>query len=273
VTFSLSIAHTPWNEVRRAHIVKMAVDLDPTPMRTFIHDEDYRGRPWGEVKHEWALKCWRWHIEAEQSHCLLLSDDLNIMPHFWDAINAMVECAPNDVMGLMSNHPRSATLWDNGYRWYRCKAWVVGPAILIPRWRLIEFVNWYHEWYPNLPDGEAYGQRGFYHDDSSINEWLGQTDGTSLHPLPAPIEHDLELGRSHDANPFPEHAAEWMSWRKVWHGNPDRSRWSPIDTEVAARMRHAEYWREHGGPQHAPLLMVPSEEVRLCVGQSQRSGG
>lgn len=245
MTFSLSISHTPWHPERVEALAHMRRRLEPTPGRFFIHDADYRGQPWAEVKHEWALAAWRWHLDAGESHCILMSDDLHIAPGFWDIMHAMVAEVPDQAIGCMSNHPKAPGLLAKGVHWYRTRAWLVGPCILMPRDLLSRFVRWYEAWYPGLPRGrDTEGFQEFYHDDSSINEWLSQTGRDAYHPIPAPIEHRLEIGRSGNLQPFPEYAKESVSWRSL--------------QEVSQFMAQPEWWRTE-----KPFLHVPSEEKRL----------
>jgi hypothetical protein len=259
-TFSLSIDHTPWIPARRERLARMLLDLLPLSNRIpyLLHDTDYRGKPWADVKHEWALAKWRWHLQQDVTHCILLSDDLAIMPHFWEVVGSMVEACPASPIGLMSNHPDGPKLFDAGHSWYACSAWLVGPGIIFPRDLLARFVAWYEDWYFKLPTGhDLYGYREWFHDDSSMNEWITrELEGCSVHPLPSPIEHQLGIGRSHDAAPFPEHAAEWISWRRIWHENPGRALFSELPKDTIAAMRTKGWWKQ----REAPVLKLPGVE-------------
>jgi hypothetical protein len=253
MTFSLSIDHTPWIQARRENLARMLLDLLPLSSRVpyFNHDTKYEGK-WVDVKHEWAIAKWRWHIGQDVTHCIMLSDDLAIAPHFWDIVSGMVDAAPHDAIGLMSNHPKGPSLLADGTHWYRCNSWLVGPGIIMPRNMLVQFVAWYESWYFTLPTGrDVQGYRDWYHDDSSVNEWLTRVGRWSLHPLPAPIEHQLSLGRSHDAAPFPKYAAESISWKREWHDNPRT--FSELPRDVAEGMRAPEWWAKAGD---APMLEV-----------------
>ena len=257
IKFSLSVANTPWIPARVDNLRQMLMTLTPLARSIpyLCHDTDYRGKPWEAVKKEWALTAWKWHLKQDVSHCVLMSDDLSIMPDFWDVLGNMVHSASNVPIGLMSNHPDGPALFDAGHHWYKCNSWLVGPAICIPRNLLAQFVIWYESWLDTLPTGkDEEGYREFYHDDSSLNEWVSKKLGAfSLHPLPAPIEHNLHLGRSHDAKPFPKHAAEWISWKRVWHSNPERDRFSELPRHVAEQMNSPGWWF---GANEAPMLKV-----------------
>ena len=254
MTFSLSIDHTPWIHARRENLARMLIDLLPLSNRVpyFNHDTRYEGK-WADVKHEWALAKWRWHVKQDVTHCIMLSDDLAVAPHFWDIVGAMVDAASNVPIGLMSNHPRGPKLYEAGTHWYRCNAWLVGPGIIMPKWCLERVLEWYPSWYGALPKGrDAEGYQEWYHDDSSLNHWITHVlHGCSLHPLPAPIEHQLSLGRSHDMAPFPKYAAEAISYKRVWHDNPRT--FSELPREVAEGMRSPEWW---AGANDAQMLEV-----------------
>lgn len=257
MTFSLSIDHTPWIASRRENLASMLMDLLPLAngIPYLCNDDDYREFPWRDIKDTWALKKWRWHVAQPVDHCVMLSDDLIVAPRFWDVLLGMVNAAANIPIGLMSNHPDGPRMFDEGKHWYRCSSWLVGPGIIMPRDMLAEFVGWYESWYPTLPRGrDEEGYQDWYHDDSSINEWASTVKRCgSLHPVPAPIEHQLYLGRTHDPAPFPKHAAEWISWKRVWHANPERDRFSELPRDVAEKMAGDAWWKN---ANEAPMLRV-----------------
>jgi hypothetical protein len=256
IRFSLSIAHTPWIESRRTNLARMLLDLLPLSkdIPYLEHNTDYRGNPWKDVKHRWALRAWRWHLEQDVTHCVLLSDDLAIMPGFFTVLENLVHAAPYHPIGLMSNHPEGPAMFDEGHHWYKTNSWLVGPGMVVPKPLLHMFVRWYEEWYPKLPKGkDAEGYQEFYHDDSSWNEWVTKYwGGYSLHPLPAPIEHTLGLGRSHDPSPFPAYAAESISWRRAWHKNPET--FSELPKHVGEQMRSPGWWF---GADESPMKNIP----------------
>jgi hypothetical protein len=254
IRFSLSVAHTPWIPARVDNLREMLMSLTPLSkgIPYFEHSTDYRGQPWKDIKHLWALKAWRWHLEQDVTHCVLLSDDLAVVPQFFTVLESMVHSAPYHPIGLMSNHPAAPQLFDDGHRWYKTNSWLVGPGIVMPRDLLRKAVAWYEDWYQKLPTGkDEYGYRDFMHDDSSLNEFVTRHGLYSLHPIPAPIEHRITLGRSHDAAPFPRYAAESISWRRVWHRNPDT--YSELPRSVGEAMVEPAYWF---GADEAPMMAV-----------------
>ena len=256
IRFSLSVSHTPWIEARRANLSRMLLDLLPLSkdIPYFCHNKDYRGRPWEDVKQEWAMTAWQWHIKQDVTHCVLLSDDLNVMPNFFKVLDSMVSSAKHQPIGLMSNHPDGPALFEDGHHWYKTDSWLVGPAMCIPRDLLARVVDWYPGFMAGCPTGkDEYGYREFFHDDSAINEFVTRFGPYSLHPLPAPIEHNLTLGRSHDAKPFPPHAAEWISWRRVWHENPGREKFTELPMHVGEQMQAPGMWF---GAEEAPMMRV-----------------
>lgn len=256
IRFSLSVAHTPWVPARVDNLREMLMNILPLATRIpyLCHDVDLRGQDWISAKYEWALHAWRWHLDQDSTHCILLSDDLALCPDFMKVLESMVHSAPFHPIGLMSNHPDAPRLFDEGHHWYKTNSWLVGPGIIMPRQLLASFVDWYRGWYHKLPRGkDEEGYQEWYHDDSSINEWVTKEwCGYSLHPVPAPIEHQLRLGRTHDAKPFPPYAAESISWRRAWHKNPDS--FSELPRSVAYTMRDPSYWF---GADEAPMLKLP----------------
>jgi hypothetical protein len=264
MTFSLSISHTPWRPDRVVALREMMMVLTPLAhgIPFFLNDVDYRGKDWQQAKVTWALDQWRWHLSTSATHHVLMTDDLAIAPGFWMALDAMVTACPNGAIGLLSNHPAGPRLVAEGYRWYRCGCWIVGPAYVVPRETLDGFVKWYEA----LPDGphNQEGTKAYRNDDSSLNEFLSQTRRNSYHPLPTIVEHrgDLPSTVGHGD----KYSRERLSWRQVQKtyddpAEPKGFAWKAMAVAFdLVAMARPNYWREKGGPEEAPLLSVGNPE-------------
>lgn len=261
IRFSLSLSHTPWREDRAASCREMLMALTPLACGVpfLLNDTDYRGTDWQVSKVKWAIDQWRWALSTPAtSHHLFLTDDLYLAPNFWEILDAMVQACPDQAIGLLSNHPHSPDLGLRlGKRWYRCGAWLVGPAYVLPRALLSEFLARFLD----LPDGNAPGAKGYGNDDSSINEFLSTTGRYSYHPIPTIIEHrgDLPSTVGHGDR----YSRQRMSWRKITAPIETAQGivgWSDdlIDWDVArmifAKMNSVDFWLEGGGAAESPIL-------------------
>jgi hypothetical protein len=258
IRFSLSISHCPWRPERRTALAEMIGGLIPLQMGIpfFLNDADYRGQDWQKAKVRWALDQWAWHLSTPAtSHHVLMTDDLAIAPDFWPILSAMVTACPEGAIGLLSNHPDAPDLASKQWRWYRCNAWIVGPAYVVPRGILDSFVQYF--W--RLPEGNGPGCKGHGNDDSTLNEFLTATGRHSYHPLPTIIEHrgDLESTVGHGDR----YSRERVSWRAIRkpHDIDDSGNFAWRETPAAfdlLAMRDPDYWRQKGGPAQAPMLHV-----------------
>ncbi len=185
MSFSLCINHTPWVPERAECLREMFATLRPLPPGTplFVHDTDYRGESWqGGGKLKWMRAQWDWSVAQKVDHHIFLTDDLHIMPGFWDALTAMVYAAPDHPIGLLSNHPEAPRLAREGQHWYRTNSWLTGPGYVLPHELLVGFL----EWFDKMPDHPhtTPGTKSYQNDDSNINEYVSVIGGYTLHTLP-----------------------------------------------------------------------------------------
>ena len=214
--FSLVISHTPWRPERAACLVEMLARLagvPDAPRPILVNDDDYRGTDWQVSKIPWMLKQWRWSIEQAADYAVFMTDDLHIAPRFWEILGAMV-AEPKDAIGLLCNHPRGPKLAAAGVHAYRTGAWLVGPAYVLSREFLREFLPFFEA----LPDGDwrETGTKSHLNDDSWINEFLSRTHRTAWHPLPTIIEHrhDIESTVGH-GDMYSRERVSWRATRSV----------------------------------------------------------
>jgi len=254
-TFSLVINHTRFKPQRvvALDVMRRALGVDRGDVEAFfLNDTDYRALDWQQAKVQWALAQWRWSADKFVTHHVFMTDDLHIMPGFWEALSAMVEVRPNLPIGLLSNSPRGPLLFtEGGHHGYRTNSWIVGPAYVLSHEHLCEFLAWFE----SLPDGShlTYGTKAYRNDDSSINQWNTEHGpGQAFHPLPTIIEHraDIESTTGHGD----KYSRERVSWRAVRSVAPngDGFRWvsEPLEADIEAMKKRA-FWETE-----APMLAV-----------------
>ncbi len=249
MNFSLCISHTPWVHARVQALAAMRLALGPVE-HLLINDRDFRGTDWQVSKVQWALDQWEWSASQSVTHHVFMTDDLHIMPGFWDALTAMVSQSGEAPIGLLSNHPQATALERVARHWYRTNSWLVGPAYVLPHAFLLRFLTWFKA----RPEGNGKGCRGEQNDDSSINEFVSHEGGYTLHPLPTIIEHRNDITST--VGHGDEHSCERLSWRSRREVNVSGGRveWvsEPTNYNTIA-LCEREYW---AGAAAAPMLKV-----------------
>jgi hypothetical protein len=192
VSVSLCLNHAPFAHDRVPGMNRMIEHLElrdgEGPRGPFwVHDIDYRkgGTVGKESRVDFTLNQWRWAVKQPTTHHAFATDDLELVPRFWEVLDAILEVAPNDVIGLLSNHPDGPGLSDR-HRFYATNSWVVGPMYVVPHSMLEQLLAWpdTYKW-----DARFHG----WSDDATLNAWVTfGGPGRTLHPLPTPIEHDPE---------------------------------------------------------------------------------
>ena len=165
-----------------------------------------------------------------------MSDDLTIGPRFWDVVSAMVEAVPDQAIALDALHPRGKEVQAAGGHWYRCKAWLAGPAMLWPKDMLIDHLAW--------RDRRSLKYIRETGDDTAFNEYLFQNDRSSWHPVPAMVDHDADLPTAQTG--IVERVEQFRRPPVLWHG---------YDLDELSRV---ETWK----PKDVPFFKVPSEEAK-----------
>lgn len=242
-TFSLVVNHAPWAKERMATALLLLAEGIGHVQTFRLHDEDYRGGgPNAKDKPVlFSINQWNWSAQQTVTHHVFMTDDLELAPGFWPILSAMVSTAPEDVIGLLSNHPKSVDLLREGYRWYRTNSWVVGPCYVVPHAAMTDLADWAERRWPD----QTWDKLG-WSDDSELNHWVS-TRGRkqALHPLPTPIEHKRELS----------------TWGHTGHGDDyshERVSWRTQDGSAGVFfMDTTGYWITRGGPQASPMLGLP----------------
>jgi hypothetical protein len=250
---SLCLNHAPFAHDRVPKLTRMADQLELRagygPRGPFwVHDVDYRkGGTIGKAERvDFSLNQWRWAVQQPTNYHAFATDDLELVPRFWEVLDAILEVVPNDVIGLLSNHPEAPALAAEHHRFYATNSWVVGPMYVIPHFMLTELLQW-----PGTLGFDA--QYLGWSDDATINGWVRHAGpGRALHPLPTPIEHDPEgLMSTWGRGGGDEYSRERVSWRKLAaQAHLDEAR-------LAEDMLDPAFWRHKGGADDPPMLRFP----------------
>lgn len=254
---ALVINHAPWRPERVAALEAMIAAMGGQWSLGPIVYNDQRFGSWQPAgKTEWMRSQWELGLESGADHILFLTDDLNLAPGFPDIVRAIVNAVPDKAIGLVGNHPAIGRRPAGA--WYRCRAWLVGPALLIPRAILEPF----YDWWAAKPAGGAPGCKGYHNDDSWLNEYLSAHGLDSWHPIISPVEHRIDLASTVGHGDSTSY--QRLSWRRRFsplylHGLYQGWVWQETGegwrTEL---MRRPEYWAPTPEP---PLWEVSSKEI------------
>ena len=168
----------------------------------------------------WSRRMWDWAAEQDATHLVQLQDDVRPMPDFWAVLHAMVQGNPDQWIGLHVNHPVAQNLAHVGRRWFRTRAWFVGPQWVAPldgQNALANMLAW-RDANAKLQDGdpEKMTQFELEHEDVGIGTWLAKTGRDVYHPIPAIADVDLTIESSYEG--VEGHIDDHRRPRVTWHG-------------------------------------------------------
>jgi hypothetical protein len=185
-TLALGIPHTPWIPERVLSLTRLVDALSPAPPVMVAR------RVFGESEPNWswAGKLWTWATETNATHLLQLQDDVVVGPEFWQALSAMVEAVPDQVIGLETVHPFAESLYRSGGTWLTTRDGLIGVGYVFPVGLLREFLRWRAETLRPNAVQQA-------NEDQLIGIWTAATRRRVWHPVPTIIDHDTEISSTY----------------------------------------------------------------------------
>lgn len=186
VSFAFAIPHTPWIPERVESLCRLVDGLGKIP-------ESWPSRIFGERSPNWAWSgaMWRWGAEMSTSHFLTLQDDVRVRgDEFWVEVTALARDFPDDVICLETVHPATQALARQGYQAFSTSDLLVGVGYMLPTAKLQAFLRWRDE---ELKPGAV--ER--IPEDTLLALWCVCTGQRIVHPIPAPIDHDVSLASSY----------------------------------------------------------------------------
>lgn len=216
IVFALAIPHAPWMPGRKESLARLLASLGNRPVYSCIFDERAPNAVWARKLQEWGVEMG----EKGATHLIQLQDDVVPMPGFWRVLRSMVEGNPEQWIGLHVNHPVAQQLAFVGRRWFRTRAWFVGPQWVAPLrgpHALANKLAW-DDANGALPDGhpEKLTQFEMAHEDVGIGAWLSKTGRDVYHPIPAIADVDLTIESTYEG--ADGHIDDHRRPRVTWHG-------------------------------------------------------
>lgn len=195
-TIALGIPHAPWLPGRPASLERLFQQLGS---EGFIHPEIpgdpathysnlpiYRIFSDKEPNHAWSEKMWVWGAARSHTHFLTLQDDAIVCDDFWEALTNVLDCYPDDVIGLHVAHPASKAALLDGASSISTRDYLVGVSYCLPTALLREFLAWRSE---GLKEGAVEA----INEDTLLALWCASTGRRIIHPIPALVTHDISL--------------------------------------------------------------------------------
>lgn len=211
ITISLAVSHTPWVPDRVESMARLREQLG-----TVKDDLGYMRDPLPPIEtyyectekapvHYWAETMHRWGAEKPSSHIVFLQDDITIAPNFYEALRAMVDTHPDDIIGLESVHPGAMSLARAGARGYTTSDGLIGVGYVFPRSVLIEKLAW------QTYDVKSGGVEAVT-EDCLINMFAISSGRRIWHPCPTIIKHDTSLASTYgnDDHVYREPSVTWI---------------------------------------------------------------
>ena len=238
MTISLSISHTPWIPERVESFERLRTQLIES------------GWPWEEgpvdvekekaPNWEWSGRMWKRAAEQDVSFCLFLQDDVTVCPAFTKWIDAMLDeyprCREYGAICLEVVHPAAQVMAAAGHPWFTTCDGIVGCGYIMPHGLLEEFLAW--------RDARLEACKAI-NEDTLLGLWHLITGRRVLHPLPTPIDHDVELASTYAGNEKHANRRPLVRWDSFPGKNPGESVRAPADGT------NHEYWMF---PENIPHL-------------------
>lgn len=207
-TISLSISHTPWVPERVESLARLSAQLEEAgwPLTSHVDVEQGAAPNW-----QWSGRMWLGAVEMGADWCLFLQDDVTVCPGFTAWIRAMVHAVEgcDGAICLEVVHPAAQVVAAAGHSWFTTRDGLVGCGYLLRRDLLREFLAWRE---PRL-DRVREGDNGRpVNEDTLLGLWHLITGRRVLHPLPTPIDHDVELASTYPGNEMHANRRPLVRW-------------------------------------------------------------
>jgi hypothetical protein len=139
---ALGVPHAEWllDRAEMMSGLRAALGLDAPPpwvyAREFTDREHWQ--EWFPKMLEWACACGG---GRGATHFVTLQDDVEVAPHFWPSLRAMLSAWPDEVIGLAATHSLAREVARQGRRSYRTPR-LVGWGWAMPIGLVRELLEW-----------------------------------------------------------------------------------------------------------------------------------
>lgn len=207
--FSLAISHTPWVPERVKSLDRLFADLAPSPTEAQV----FREKAPNDV---WSLKMWEWAASQEVDCCLFLQDDAIVSPDFWEGLEYAADNGEYPIVGLHAPHPAALALAEEQcYRGFSTRDGLIGVGYCITRDVLRDFLTWRADNLERLTQEEVMavdGRRLAVTEDTLLGLYAAATGYRVYHPMPALVDHDVEVPTTYAGNDHHPHRQSGFRW-------------------------------------------------------------
>ena len=200
MSFSLSITvmNAAFEDQRRLNVENLIRRLNPEWIGKLCTDfqiiQDWRKEgPWPT-----ARRCWDHGLVQDSTHHLILQDDIEVCDDFLLGIHEAIRAYDNSPISFYASRKICEEARDKDARWVKIPDGTWGPAILLPKKMISDFLEW--EVNHIKPD--------FKHDDTRLAMWCVETGNDVMCPMPSFVQYMAAqkslLGQSH-----PSKVARW----------------------------------------------------------------
>jgi len=262
---ALAIPHASFIPERVTTMVNLRGQLGVTAnlvrQSTFFHLDyhEFTDREkWYPTKDSegWFMKMLRWGIATEADWFFTLQDDVEVAPHFWRSLLAMLRAWPNDkLLHLAANHSQGPEVARQGRHSYFTNT-VVGWAWGCPRAVFIELVEWCDK---NL---QAYrGSVPGGGEDMMVAKFCAERGYLIRHPCPT-IADQVFVASTFPGNDLHTHRKCTVTWRDYSAKDmAEPTWWNTYAPELPLDIAHLCQWCG----KFEAAAYSPHSKMGLCV--------
>lgn len=151
-----------------------------------VHEETERAPNW-----QWSAWAWDWAADQDTLGTVFLQEDIDVCPDFAKAIDTIVRCHPNEIIGLHCAHPGARRAFLDGYRWGKTRDGLIGVGYYLPTAVTRDMVQW------RLRDLRTRAYERISED--CLVDIYAMCKGLDVwHPLPSPVRHKVDMKSTYD---------------------------------------------------------------------------
>ena len=171
VSVRIAITHAQWDEERRGYMAAITRRLGCLPYEVV---KDYDRVYWHTARRAWEIS-----RTMDETHLLVLSDDMLPCDNFCRLLNGALAARPTDIIAIFSMRQALPEARQAGLHWVRTSEGAWGGSMVMPA----------ALWHDLLVWERANVQPGYPHDDSRIKLYAENHGLPIMLTAPALVQH------------------------------------------------------------------------------------
>ena len=208
----------------------------------------------------WAIRSWKWALSTGAGWFLSLQDDVELAPHFWPSLRAILTAWPNEpIVSLAAVHSLAREVARTGRRSYRTDR-VTGWGWAMRMTVLADLVGWadsgaLEEFRRTMPtDGE----------DTFVAKFCERNGLIPRSPVPTIVDH-LHVASTNDGFDNHTHRRSVVTWRGYEPADmTEPSWWQSACTDLPSDVWRR-CWLCGQNPAETPAAKTGAVACRVCL--------